>query len=902
MKTEVHEEVNAVEEARALVEKLGRGDLTDQAMSGVSPLLDNEGLRAYLALVDTFTSLDPSFSVWLLQSGADMLLPLPDAQARHEALEALLEMGRTKWSVVEHACRRLHQLTGALNVPAGKWLKYGSSLADIDQDVALHYFEASVPVLGSLGTARFELWASLGEELARMSWKAAKEYFRSSAEVLKKIDPCDLERWARLGIYLVEKSPRIKAGYDAHSLLAAGAGAGKAKKIDLAVQYFKSAPQILDRLSMSDLEEWVAKGLETSGGQKDKGTSFFSLQSGSSRMAVEGLVRGLELKDIHTVLRSYAEALIGSKVLIRSSSVFYKNLPGLSRFFSVTDGARIFLPSRIEVFDDEDLNFKTYKWILTHELGHLLFGTFEIKSADLSKLMGYQYPIPAFKIFEFLEDERVDYLIGLQYPGLEKDRRLIMEAYLSGTRADMREVKQSVFTALAFGAPDKPSASATSDRRLTVRLKEALEKVRQPGCSVHEVLDLTLKFSEEMSAGRADDVCENRESPERVFYRGVLDFEMVDAASSGMTTLLRDMTERLYERKMEIEPESVSAAIERIENAQLIDSEELLWQVRDEERLSSLFEEVQEIIADMEAERRIRATAYYDEWDMKLDDYRKDWCRVRELDMPETTPHFYHRTIEENYGLVSLLRRHFGLLRPDRIKRYFREERGDDIDFDAVVEAVVERHAGITPSDRVYIRREKNMRDVSVAFLVDMSYSTGDVLASGKRIIDVEREGLVLMAEALESIGDRWAVYGFSTHYRDKVDFFVVRDFDETMGNEVKMRFDSIRPIAQTRLGAAIRHANHLLARQSSRIRLLILLSDGRPYDIDYGDADYAVEDTRRALWEGRRKGVNSFCITVDKKSRDYLPYMYGEANYTLIDNIETLPARLPLIYKKLTT
>ena len=242
------------------------------------------------------------------------------------------------------------------------------------------------------------------------------------------------------------------------------------------------------------------------------------------------------------------------------------------------------------------------------------------------------------------------------------------------------------------------------------------------------------------------------------------------------------------------------------------------------------------------------------------------------------------------------------MLRPDRIQRFFREERGDDIDFDAMIEAVVERHAGITPSDRVYIRREKNLRDVSVAFLVDMSYSTGDVLPSGKTIIDVEREGLVLMAEALESIGDQWAVYGFSSNYRDKMDFYVIRDFDETSPTRFRQRFDYIKPMAQTRLGAAIRHATRLLSRQSSRIRLLILLSDGRPYDIDYGDADYAVEDTRHALWEGRRKGVFSFCITVDKKSRDYLPYMYGETNYTLIDNVETLPARLPLIYKRLTT
>jgi nitric oxide reductase activation protein len=182
-----------------------------------------------------------------------------------------------------------------------------------------------------------------------------------------------------------------------------------------------------------------------------------------------------------------------------------------------------------------------------------------------------------------------------------------------------------------------------------------------------------------------------------------------------------------------------------------------------------------------------------------------------------------------------------------------------------------------------------------------MSFSTGEELPSGKRIIDVEREGLVMMAEALESIGDRWAVYGFSTERRDKVDFHVIRDFDEPFNDAVKMRFEGIKPMAQTRLGAAIRHANRMLGRQNSLIRLLILLSDGRPYDVDYGDVDYAVEDTKMALWEGRTKGINSYCITVDKKSRDYLSHMYGDANYTIIDNIDALPISLPLIYKKLT-
>lgn len=890
-----------VHEIEALIaEKLGSADLVADTVLGLDSALDEEGMKHYLLIVDSFCSLDRSLALFFLKSGRETLESLRDAEARKGVLAALRAMGRSKWSVMEAAYRKLPLLE---DYPALvlEWLRSAGTLADIDQDVALQYLEGSIPVIKSIGSERFGEWTSFGEEIAKRSWKTAKEYFKSSPEVFKRIDACDLERWARLGIYLIEKSPKIKAGYDAHSMLAAGAAAGKSRKIDLALQYFKSAPQILARLSINDLEEWVAKGLEASDAQKDRGASYFSLQTGSSRNAVEGLVKGLELKDIHTVLRSYAEALVGRKLMLRSSSIFYKNLPGLSRFFSVTDGERIFLPSRIDAFADEEMNFKTFKWVLTHELGHLLHGTFEIGKKDLACLEGLKNPNQAFKIFEFLEDERVDYLLGLNYPGLEKDRRIIMEAFVSQALA-RGEVKRSVFESISFRVLENLGDIGSTACRLTPLLKETLARVLSPDCTVHQVLELAVSLYTSLNGEASCEVCENREAAHRIFYRGVIDYDLVENARSGTSRLVLDMTDRFREKKAETPQATVETALRRIEETEIIDSEELLWQVEDNERLAELFEQIQDVIAEMEAEKRFRRAVYYDEWDMKLDDYRKDWCRVREMDMPDTSPAFYHRTIADNYGLVSLLRRHFSLLRPDRIKRFFREERGDDIDFDAVIEAVVERHVGITPSDRVYIRREKNLRDVSVAFLLDMSYSTGDELPSGKRIIDIEREGMVLMAEALESIGDQWAVYGFSSNYRDKVDFFVVRDFDEPFGNVAKMRFENIRPIAQTRLGAAIRHANRLLARRPSRIRLLILLSDGRPYDIDYGDADYAVEDTRRALWEGRRKGVNSFCITVDKKSRDYLPYMYGEANYTLIDNIETLPARLPLIYKRLTT
>lgn len=897
----VQTDTQTVQEIReGLAGKTG-AEVVHAAAAAFDGLLDDEGLKNYFRLVDSFISLDRSLALSLLKSGADTFGSLPDQSVRNRVLSLLLEMGRSRWSVVEGAYRKIPLFRGHPDLVVA-WLQFARSLADIDQDVALQYVEASLPVITSIGAAQFAAWASFGMDIARLSWKTAKEYFRSSPEVFRKIDACDLERWARLGIYLIEKSPKIKAGYDAHSMLAAGAAAGKSKKVDLALQYFRSAPQILSRLSVSDLEEWVARGLEAADVQKDRGSSFFSLQTGSSRDTVEGLIKGLELRDIHTVLRSYAEALVGKKLMLRSSSLFYKNLPGLSRFFSVTDGERIFLPSRIDVFPDEDLNFKTFKWVLTHELAHLLHGTFDIGRQDLDRLNALGNPQQAFRIFQFLEDERVDYLISTGYPGLGKDRKILMDAFLARGQSHS-ELQWSVFDSLSFRETCETPAGGSPSSRLVPLLREALVQVLKPECTVRDVLDLAMHIVTSLNGEASCEVCENRrDSMDRLFYRGVIDYDLVGNARLGMDRLVSDLEERFSERNVPVTRETVRTALRRIEEAEIIDSEDLLWQVTDGERLAGLFDQVQEVVADMEAEKRIRRSVYYDEWDMKLDDYRKDWCRVREMDMAEATQTFYDKTLAENYGLVSLLRRHFGLLRPDRVQRFFREERGDDIDFDAVIEAVVEHHAGITPSDRVYIRREKNLRDVSVAFLLDMSYSTGDELPSGKRIIDIEREGMVLMAEALESIGDQWAVYGFSSHYRDKVDFHVVHDFDDRFSSAAKRRFESIRPMAQTRLGAAIRHAGRLLAKRPSRIRLLILLSDGRPYDIDYGDADYAVEDTRRALWEGRRKGVNSFCITVDKKSRDYLPYMYGEANYTLIDNIETLPVRLPLIYKRLTT
>jgi nitric oxide reductase activation protein len=253
---------------------------------------------------------------------------------------------------------------------------------------------------------------------------------------------------------------------------------------------------------------------------------------------------------------------------------------------------------------------------------------------------------------------------------------------------------------------------------------------------------------------------------------------------------------------------------------------------------------------------------------------------------------------------IRSLRRQFEALRPQEMVLERALPHGDTLDFDQVVGAWTERRAGASPHDRLYLRHLRQRRDVAVAFLLDMSSSTNEVVSGGgKRILEVAKEALVLTAEAVSALGDRFAVWGFSGYGRDQVAFYLAKGFCEPWDAAARERIGAMSWKMENRDGAAIRHATHLLLQEPARERLLILLSDGKPLDCGcerYADL-YAQEDTHRALLEARRHGVHAFCITVDPHSREYLQPMYGDGGYTIIERVEALPDRLPRIYRRLT-
>jgi nitric oxide reductase activation protein len=294
---------------------------------------------------------------------------------------------------------------------------------------------------------------------------------------------------------------------------------------------------------------------------------------------------------------------------------------------------------------------------------------------------------------------------------------------------------------------------------------------------------------------------------------------------------------------------------------------------------------------------------HYDEWDHKIEDYRPAWCTLTEHRQTRTQEGFVAATFHEFGGIVTQIRRNFQLMRPEALRKMRYQEDGDDLDTDGLVEYVVDRKARVAPTPRVYIKRDKRDRDVTTAFLVDMSSSTDRKIDGRKRIIDIEKEALLLMCEALEAIRDEYAIYGFSGSGREDAQFYVVKELGERYDDRVKGRIGGIYARQKTRMGPAIRHATRRLAAADSNVKLMILLTDGKPYDSDtYQDNAYAQEDTKMALREARREKIHLFCVTVDREGADYLPHMYSDANFVVVDDVRTLPQKLPQLYRRLTT
>jgi len=334
---------------------------------------------------------------------------------------------------------------------------------------------------------------------------------------------------------------------------------------------------------------------------------------------------------------------------------------------------------------------------------------------------------------------------------------------------------------------------------------------------------------------------------------------------------------------------------------------------------------------------RTAARSYrYDEWDYLQRRYLTHWCRVYEEMLAGDA--------DDTATLTEAIRRfqpqvqkQLEQIRPTGLQRVSRVPDGDELDLNAIIDARQDIRAGCSPDERFYSRKERMHRDVCAIFLVDLSASTDDPIEPPppfdwdnydadaqenlrdawlepedeveeepkRKIIDIQREAMVVMASALEALGDSYGIYGFSGYGKDCVEVYVAKEPNDGFSARTLESIAAMKPKRSTRMGPAIRHSTHKLMQSGHAMKVLMVISDGFPQDSDYGpqrgNHDYGVEDTAKALQEAQQKGVETFCVTVDRSGQDYLRRMCPDARYLVIEEMEDLPDQLSKVYAALT-
>jgi nitric oxide reductase NorD protein len=555
-----------------------------------------------------------------------------------------------------------------------------------------------------------------------------------------------------------------------------------------------------------------------------------------------------------------------------------------------TDGEVIYLPEIVARLDNEADNFQLFKSMVVHLWAQTRFGTLNVNLVEV--LGAYPDPARALAVYHALETVRLDAHIAGELPGLY--RRMcqlsaalcdppLPEAWSDAVAALTRpaaNAQQSLewLARLYAGAP-APQRCYQGHMDPEASWNARLARLERDKARLRDALRVV---ANEIAEGRAD------HEPPQQFEATLPDPEQPDAPLRIEVTLaeqplpvpdkVREQLTSILLDLGEIPPEYLTPAGEGEYDPQLLEQPTLN---PDDVWAGTYHEE---------------GAFLYNEWDMQRQAHKKNWCVLREIDVPSGDIDFYRDTMAKYAGFIHSLRRTFEILRgEDRLLK--RQTDGEDIDIDALVEAWGDVHVGLEMTDRLFTRMHKEERNIAVLFMVDMSGSTRGW------INDAEREALILLAEALNTLGDRYAIYGFSGWTRKRCEAFRVKDFEDPWDDGVIGRVCGIEPKDYTRMGAPIRHMVDKLKQVEARTKLLVTLSDGKPddYDLEYR-GQYGIEDTRQALFEARREGVHAYCITIDREGQDYLPHMYGAANFTVLDDVAKLPLKVSDIYRKITT
>ena len=630
---------------------------------------------------------------------------------------------------------------------------------------------------------------------------------------------------------------------------------------------------LFGQLTLGGLRRWATWGAHAHRTNYEEQVQYFSLESKESLAMLQKERKGTLFVDVQRRINMYLRALWARDFFMRPTSGDFESREGYKPFI---EGYFLYLP---DAFDDHDgvAGLEIYRAAAAHCAAHLVYTQRPISAESLNPMK--------MAVIAVIEDARVEALAIRKFPGLKK-----LWASLHNSTPDQSSSLGDYLNRLARALLDETyqddDAWIAQGRAL---FKAALEKLESNEISweigvqlAHALREKHIPFNP-----RTDVLTSVYRDDNRYFWEfEEFDFDKAQAAGYDSQHQVRK-----YVNVMEM--------VNELDTELAGDDAQEIWVLG-----SELFpyEDTGVSYNEMEGKEPVSDPYHYPEWDYQIQLERPSWTTVMERRAKMGDLQVVDDITASNKRLISRMKVLLDAMQPQGVTRMRKLEDGDEIDINAAISSVIDMRMGIQPDPRIMMRSVRKVRDISVLVLLDLSESTNEkVPGQDYTVLELTQQATVLLADAISKVGDPFAIHGFSSDGRHDVQYMKFKDFDQTYNEAPKARLAGMSGQLSTRMGAAIRHAGHYLKMQKSSKKLLMVITDGEPADIDVRDPQYLRFDAKKAVEEVGRNGVVTYCMTLDPRADQYVSRIFGIKNYMVVDHVERLPEKLPLLYAGLT-
>ena len=641
--------------------------------------------------------------------------------------------------------------------------------------------------------------------------------------------------------------------------------------------------ELLNKLTLSGIRRWANFGAQAYRRDYDNLTAYFNLESADSRAMLQKERRGVLFNKVQRKLNFYLRALWGRDFFLRPTGADYTD------FRPYIEHRILHMPDAVDNIGPDDNKIpglELYRATAAHMASHMCYSSEPISAEQLS-------PAQMFFI-GLIEDARVEYKAIKDFPGLKKLWTTLLK--IADDDDEPEHPTMLVLEHFALMLMDETVSSEDAELNAVAEKfhSEIEDNQDNNQFSWHLGLDVFNIFATRKAIPSLR-ILERIRIPYRDDNRYVWEFEEFD---SNVEFEYVSASQRQVRKTV-----SVIEMANEVDCELAGDDAQEIWTCETNMRpYEDDLTDEQISFNDMWGKEPVSDPFHYQEWDYQIQLHRPDWATVYERRQPKGDPEDIHDILTEYRPIAHRIKQIIDLLTPEGVQRVRNMEDGDEIDLNAAVDAMISIRMGEQPNPRITMRNVLKTRDLSVIVLMDLSESTNEAMAgSDKTVLQLTREAATLVSTAIDGIGDPFALHGFSSDGRHDVQYYRFKDFSQHYDDEAKSRLAGMKGGLSTRMGAALRHAGYHLMKQPERRKLILLVTDGEPADIDERDPQHLRHDTKKAVEELYSTGVLTYCLTLDPNADTYVKRIFGENNYTIVDNVDRLPEKLPTLFASLT-